>query len=308
MNGRLPVSGPMASPQGPLSDPNETFAGCEGFFPAPAELPAIYLQHLQSSLTGGPSSLFEGRCSGRSLGDGLARGFVTLDVVRSCEVLFPSDPGYFGAEGVVGYDNVLWGDYFTVDVANDLAYGESLVRIHAKEGGLDNGLPDLLRTLRRLRRQRRPGASAAPVGDPLCTGRYCRHLHPADRLARPGRGAGAVPLRHATGVVSATSADPYLLRRAGRRGRSPVSEPPASPRPATVRACSAPPPVPRWSEISRYRWTHDFGWMLFDFHFNLSSPGAWVSTTSSARVVSASGSTQLRSAMHFARRLPSLPQ
>ena len=87
--------------------------------------------HLIPALTGGASNLVG--CVGTDYGDGIARGYVTVDVVTECSLDFPSTPGYF--TGTAGYDNVLWGDYFYVDPSNDFAQGETLVHIEACEPG-----------------------------------------------------------------------------------------------------------------------------------------------------------------------------
>jgi hypothetical protein len=54
-----------------------------------------------------------------------------VDVVKTCSSLRPGDAGYFGTDGVAAYDNVLWGDFFYVDGANNFAQGENLVRLEA---------------------------------------------------------------------------------------------------------------------------------------------------------------------------------
>jgi hypothetical protein len=68
-----------------------------------------------------------------------ARGFLTLDVVRRCSALDPTQPGYFGPQGVAGYDNRLIGDFFFVDQANSFAQGEQLVRLEASATDFEPG-------------------------------------------------------------------------------------------------------------------------------------------------------------------------
>jgi hypothetical protein len=107
-----------------------SFPGCEGL--PPQALPASFLDHLQRAHSGRPSPLFEGKCAGRNLDQPqVMRGYATIDVVKSCTLLRPNDPGYFGAGGVAGFDNVLWGDFFYVDPAGSFAQGDDLVRIEA---------------------------------------------------------------------------------------------------------------------------------------------------------------------------------
>ncbi len=106
------------------------FPGCEGL--PPQTLPASFLDHLQRAHSGRPSPLLEGKCAGRNLDQPqVMRGYATIDVVKQCTALRPTDPGYFGGNGVAGYDNVLWGDFFYVDTAGSFAQGDNLVRIEA---------------------------------------------------------------------------------------------------------------------------------------------------------------------------------
>jgi hypothetical protein len=119
------------SPQGPLSQ-DINFASCTGQLPLPT-LPGIFLTHLRNSLTGQASPIFSGRCASRDLGDGIARGYVTVDVVNNCTLLFPTDTGYFvnGGGGAATNDNVLWGDYTYVNPSKGTAEGNTLVHIEA---------------------------------------------------------------------------------------------------------------------------------------------------------------------------------
>jgi hypothetical protein len=128
-----PAPTPTAiSNQGAFSD-DVTFASCNGQLPPPP-LPQNFIDHLQNSLTGRPSAILGNLCAGRNLGDNVARGYVTVDTVDTCTLLFPGDPGYFGTTGAVTNQNVLWGDYFYVDTANNFAQGETLVHIEAAPG------------------------------------------------------------------------------------------------------------------------------------------------------------------------------
>jgi hypothetical protein len=63
------------------------------------------------------------------IGD-LAVGYVTIDNVRGCSVLFPSDPGYFGPNGVAIDQNQLWGD-FEIVRGNNAMVADALVHIEA---------------------------------------------------------------------------------------------------------------------------------------------------------------------------------
>jgi hypothetical protein len=120
------------SPQGPLSQ-DINFASCTGALPPPATLPSTFITHLQLALTGQASPVLGGRCAGRNLGDNVARGYITVDTVNNCTLRFQGDPGYFGSRGTgdVTNQNVLWGDYFYVNPAQNFADGNTLVHIEA---------------------------------------------------------------------------------------------------------------------------------------------------------------------------------
>jgi hypothetical protein len=120
------------SPQGPLSQ-DINFASCTGRLPYnnPA-VNASLLAHLRAAHTGGFTAVYGG-CSGFDHGDDIARGYITVDTTTQCSLDFPSTPGYFS--GVASFQNVLWGDYFYVDAANNFANGETLVHIEACQPG-----------------------------------------------------------------------------------------------------------------------------------------------------------------------------
>jgi hypothetical protein len=118
------------SPKGNFSQ-DINFASCTGQLPTGA-LPATFVSHLQTALTGQFSNLLGG-CAGLAYGDNIARGYVTVDTVNNCTLRFPGDLGYFGAggSGDATNQNVLWGDYFFVNSATNRADGETLVHIEA---------------------------------------------------------------------------------------------------------------------------------------------------------------------------------
>jgi hypothetical protein len=117
------------------------FASCTGQLPPPA-LPSSFISHLQSSLTGGFSSILGG-CAGRVFGDNVARGYVTVDTVNNCTLRFPGDAGYFvaGGSGDATNQNVLWGDYFYVEPDENFAQGETLVHIEADAVNPETSVP-----------------------------------------------------------------------------------------------------------------------------------------------------------------------
>jgi hypothetical protein len=94
------------------------------------ELSASVIAHIRAAHTGNSSPVY-GACSGLNYGDNIARGYVTVDSVNQCNLEFPSSAGYFGPAGLANNRNVLWGDYFYVDNANNFAQGETLVHVEA---------------------------------------------------------------------------------------------------------------------------------------------------------------------------------
>jgi hypothetical protein len=140
----LIVNGTLPQTASAGQDPNDTispkgvfsqdinFASCNGVLPPP-QLPAFFTTYLAEALTGKPAPLIHGHCAGRNLGDNIARGYVTMDVVNNCTLRFPSDPGYFGAGGTgdVSNDNALFGDYVYVNSAKRTAQAFPLVHIQA---------------------------------------------------------------------------------------------------------------------------------------------------------------------------------
>ena len=137
-NGNLPRTadagsdpGDAISHKGSLSQ-DINFPGstgpCANPYPATGALSAALIDHIKKSHTGQFSSLYGG-CSGANHGDNIARGYITVDSVVSCNLSFPSDAGYFTS--LADNRNILWGDYFYVNSAENFASGETLVHIEA---------------------------------------------------------------------------------------------------------------------------------------------------------------------------------
>src|SRR5579864_4120879 len=149
VNGNMPQTasagqdpGDIISPKGALSQ-DINFASCNGVLPPPA-LPAFFIAHLQAALTGKPSSILKGLCAGQALGDNIARGYITMDTVNNCSLRFPGDAGYFAAGGTgdVTNQDVIWGDWFIVNSAQNFAEGSDLVHIEAAPGtGVSGAIP-----------------------------------------------------------------------------------------------------------------------------------------------------------------------
>jgi hypothetical protein len=116
------------SPQGLLSQ-DINFASCNISLPYdnPALAP-ILIDHITEAHTGGLSPVY-GQCAGFDFGDNIARGYITVDTVTSCNLEFPSAPGYFS--GIASFQNAIWGDYFYVHAGENFAQGETLVHIEA---------------------------------------------------------------------------------------------------------------------------------------------------------------------------------
>ncbi len=134
-NGKLPATASAGqdptdtiSPKGSISQ-DINFASCTGKLPT-TQLPPDVVAHVKASLTGQFSSVLGG-CAGLNVGDGLARGFVTVDTVNNCTDRSPADAGYFGpgGSGDATNQNVLYGDYQYVDASTGKAEGDSLVSI-----------------------------------------------------------------------------------------------------------------------------------------------------------------------------------
>ena len=176
-NGNLPITADVqADPDPPDAispsawGQDVTIPTCAGVFPFPAGIAKPLLNRIQNAHAGyvvpgldyvgsGTSCAAGNCCTGEGLnGAGqcvsgvcpagtIARGYVTVDSVSECSTLFPNETNYFeaGGAGIANNRNVLWGDYFVVDRANDFAQGDNLVHIEAAPelgGGAGNMGPN----------------------------------------------------------------------------------------------------------------------------------------------------------------------
>ena len=103
-NGNIPITADLQSDAGdtisPSGDPawDGSFDECENIFPFYVNpvLGAFHLERIRSGHTGQGISSLNGECIGSSLGDNIARGYITIDTVTHCSLIGPSEPGYFG--------------------------------------------------------------------------------------------------------------------------------------------------------------------------------------------------------------------
>lgn len=138
--GETPATGPGTSPNGPLSEAGVVFPGCNG---APAStLAGLDRDYLRAAHTGRPlPGVNPSQCSGSGQkGPDIATGYITVDVVNRCSPPSvsklentPADPAYFaeGGTGLASNNNVLWGEYFTVNPARSSSDSQTAVHIVA---------------------------------------------------------------------------------------------------------------------------------------------------------------------------------
>ena len=123
--GILPQTGADLDPQ--------DFPGCSAPLESP-DLDTPTLEVLQGQLAGRPHP-DSGRCYGSGQ-TGYPVGYITVDTIRECNDNFyhPKEPGYFDPDTGIGIDrNVLWGDSFYVDPANNAAQGLNALALNATE-------------------------------------------------------------------------------------------------------------------------------------------------------------------------------
>lgn len=114
-----------------------------------AALSSDEVADLRAALTGArlPSASVEGQgCPGVAHGDGLARGYVTVDVVTECGTSDAvADGSYWGSK--LGMDNALLGSFTLVEGDGRPSYSERAVQVeasltHEATDGLSDGDPD----------------------------------------------------------------------------------------------------------------------------------------------------------------------
>lgn len=128
----------------PDNPQNARFPGCNSNLPLDGGdgmpvLNADLLARIRNGHTGVGDPSFPGGCCGEPYGDNIARGYITIDNVKDCNLLFPNQDGYFGSSGVASNVNQLWGDFYIVNRTDGFAFGDNLVHIEAEENAFAPG-------------------------------------------------------------------------------------------------------------------------------------------------------------------------
>ena len=117
------------------------FPGCDSNLPLGTNpvLTGSFLDRIRCGHTGRGLSCGAASCigeihdeTGAEANDFIARGYITIDNVTDCNLLFPNQAGYFGT-GLTNQTNQLWGDWFIVQ--DERAIGDNLVSIEADPNG-----------------------------------------------------------------------------------------------------------------------------------------------------------------------------
>lgn len=111
------------SPQGILSQ-DINFPGIRRL-PETCTPPNLHLAHMGVSTP----EYFNGLCGARAYGDGIARGYLTIDTVTQFNTDTPATPGYF--TGIADYRNIFLGEVTFIDRTRSRLYTEPAVHIEA---------------------------------------------------------------------------------------------------------------------------------------------------------------------------------
>ena len=150
-NGNIPItadeqSDPMdtISPHGANPEWDGSFTFCQNIFPFLVN-PVIIggnVERLVDGHTGQPVTVGgEELCFGENHGDQIARGYLTIDDVQRCALVFPSDGGYFGGDDpVASNDNQLWSEVWLTWPNEDRRSAIPAVHLEAVDGtGVEPG-------------------------------------------------------------------------------------------------------------------------------------------------------------------------
>jgi hypothetical protein len=144
-SGDLPITADLQSDPGDTISPSPgpgaeaSFPNCQNFFPFYVNpiLTGNRLERLRDGHTGQPIAALGNRCLGADRGDQVARGYITVDSVSRCSVVFPNDSSaelpYFaqGGTGIANNRNTLWGDYVMHRAADTDVEPLSMVHVEA---------------------------------------------------------------------------------------------------------------------------------------------------------------------------------
>ncbi|MEM6794423.1 MAG: hypothetical protein AAF725_10610 [Acidobacteriota bacterium] len=126
------------SPHGDHPERDGSFPDCDLILPFdPPNLSDRLLEYIRNAHTGRPSDFLQGACAGADRGDGIARGYVTIDNVNRCTVQMPQEPGYFAEVDPVASDvNQLYGDFFFLrgEISGGRSLGSPMVHLEADPG------------------------------------------------------------------------------------------------------------------------------------------------------------------------------
>jgi hypothetical protein len=168
------------SPQGDFSQ-DINFASCTEQLP-PGPVDADTVARWQAQLTGKPAAA-SGLCSGFDHGDGILRGYVTLDVVNNCTLRNPGDTGYFapGGAGDATNQNVMWGTWTLFDKATKRRHTGPLPGLEASATDPETSVPGEYTFYGRY-----VNWTAADNREPLATN-FGMEFDAAGGAGRPGR-------------------------------------------------------------------------------------------------------------------------
>ena len=117
------------SNQGPISQ-DINFPGTGSG--SPQTLNSSISASLNAAHTGGPSAeYFGGLCGARNIGDGIARGFITIDDINIQTTQNHLDPGYTQANNPLGTRNIYSADYLIVDPSGREVQADRAVHVEA---------------------------------------------------------------------------------------------------------------------------------------------------------------------------------
>lgn len=139
-HGNISSTGFAVSNEGPLSGPNVPFPGCNNttipgenpLWVAQEAISTTFRTHLKAWLTGNPSPSTHDCAGSGQLGDDIAVGYVTIDQTDHCNLKNATDVEYFTTD-LIGFRNVLWGDFMLVDPTNNFSQGFTAVPIEAAD-------------------------------------------------------------------------------------------------------------------------------------------------------------------------------